>query len=67
MWLKQLNISGRKNRPHIFIQNAKSRNEKVYLETHNKKNIAIYEKYGFKLINSKEINDSSIIHNCMIC
>jgi ribosomal protein S18 acetylase RimI-like enzyme len=50
-----------------FIEKAKSKNEKVYLETHNKNNIGIYEKYGFKLINLKKIDGSSIMHHCMIC
>lgn len=48
-----------------LLMQALKKGEKVYLETHNIKNIPIYERYGFKLESSRKYNDQ-ITHYIMI-
>jgi hypothetical protein len=47
-----------------FLEEASSNGSKVYLETQNKNNVPIYEKYGFRLI--KVLSMNSISQYCMI-
>jgi ribosomal protein S18 acetylase RimI-like enzyme len=49
-----------------IIERATENNEDVYLETQNKNNIAIYERYGFKLIETYPFENTGISHFCMI-
>lgn len=48
-----------------FIEKASENNEEVYLETQNKNNVPIYEKFGFKVIETKKIENTGLNHFCM--
>lgn len=48
------------------LNKARERNEKIYLETQNNKNISLYEKYGFKLVHTAKLGKTSVNHYCMI-
>lgn len=48
-----------------FIEKASENNEEVYLETQNKNNVHIYEKFGFKLLESQKFYKTSIINNIL--
>ncbi len=47
-----------------FLEEASSTGSKVYLETQNKNNVPIYEKYGFKVI--EVLSTSRISQYCLI-
>jgi len=49
-----------------ILEKASQEKVDVYLETQNVNNVAIYEKYGFKLIHSEKICNSEVNHYCMI-
>lgn len=48
-----------------FLAEANAKGDKVYLETQNINNVPIYEKYGFKLISTQNIN-KQITHFAMV-
>lgn len=47
------------------LEEAERKGETVYLETHNKQNIELYERYGFRLLHSARIGNTDIEHFCM--
>ncbi|HMZ66740.1 MAG TPA: GNAT family N-acetyltransferase [Leptospiraceae bacterium] len=49
-----------------FLEKASQVGEMAYLETQNVNNVPIYEKYGFVLMESKEIFHTGIFHHCML-
>lgn len=49
-----------------FIEKASENNEEVYLETQNKNNVPIYEKFGFRILESQKFDKTGIIQYCMI-
>ncbi len=49
----------------ILLQ-AEQEKEYVFLETHNPKNIPIYEKLGFKIMDSTIIEHTHLYHYCLI-
>ena len=56
-------FAGRLLRPSLAA--AEERGEPVFLETHNPRNIPIYEKYGFRVVLKQEIGKSGIQHYCL--
>ena len=48
------------------LMEAEREKESVYLETHNRNNIILYEQYGFKVIHSEKVDNTEIEHFCMI-
>jgi ribosomal protein S18 acetylase RimI-like enzyme len=48
------------------LTEAEERGEPVFLETHNPRNLLIYEKYGFRIILKQEIGKSGIQHYCLL-
>jgi len=48
-----------------ILLEAEKNHQAVYLETQNKKNIQIYEKYGFILIKEIKLPRTDIIQYCM--
>jgi len=51
-------------KPMLF--EAEKRKEPFFLETHNPRNLPIYEKLGFRVIDSRKIKDMPFSHYCMI-
>jgi len=49
-----------------LLLQAEREKEPVFLETHNPKNIPIYEKLGFKIIDSTIIEHTCLYHYCLI-
>jgi ribosomal protein S18 acetylase RimI-like enzyme len=47
------------------IEEAIKKKQMVYLETQNKNNIKLYEKYGFQVIEELVIPNTSVSHYCM--
>jgi ribosomal protein S18 acetylase RimI-like enzyme len=48
-----------------IIKEAVENKHMIYLETQNKNNVKIYEKYGFRLVDEILIPKTSVIHYCM--
>ncbi len=48
-----------------ILSEAEKNHQEVYLETQNKNNIMIYEKYGFSLIKKIKLPSTDIIQYCM--
>lgn len=48
-----------------ILQEAEKNHQAVYLETQNKNNIQIYERYGFLLIKEVKLPHTDIIQYCM--
>ena len=49
-----------------ILEKASQKNEKVYLETQNEKNVPIYERYGFELISTQHVKGTEFKHFSMI-
>jgi ribosomal protein S18 acetylase RimI-like enzyme len=47
------------------IESVNNKNETIYLETQNAKNIPIYQKYGFQIIHSEKMKGINITQYCM--
>jgi len=48
------------------LEKAEESAETFFMETHNERNIPIYEKLGFKVIDSRRIENTKFNHYCMI-
>lgn len=49
-----------------FIKVAEEKNQPCYLETHGEKNVAIYEKYGFKVVSRDVLPGTDIVQFGML-
>lgn len=45
---------------------AEGKNQPIYLETHGDKNVAIYKKYGFKIVSKDIVPDTNIFQYAML-
>jgi GNAT superfamily N-acetyltransferase len=49
-----------------MLQYSESDNWPYYLETHEEKNIAFFNKFGFKLVETGRLPESDVNHWCMV-